>query len=164
MEAARTVCASLSPSSVPFRSAPSLLCCSDQLPASLESCSPIKLVCFHWKHIFIGLSQVLWKYCWFGFFGGIEKGGEFRKKRRGQADKAKSSWILLSHRAGVITSSVDCRTENISVRGMCLKNGKVTVGCGANCPPSSCSDGCKVGILSSVLIWQGQSLLETWYS
>ena len=92
------------------------------------------------------------------------EGRIFLKKRKGQAEKAKSSRILLSHRAGVITSSVDCRTENISVRGMCLKNGKVTLGCGADCPPSSCSDGCKVVILSSVLMQKGQLLLETWYS
>lgn len=144
---------------------PCSLCCSDQLPASHESCSPTKLVCFRWKHYIhkseSGFVEVL--LVWFSLEDG-EEGKDIEKKRRwGQTEKAKSSWILLLHRAGVTTTSVDCCTENISVRGMCLKNGKVTVGRGAHCLPAAAQMFVRP-LFTSVLIQKGQSFLKMQYS
>lgn len=82
---------------------PCSLCCSDQLPASHESCSPIKLVCFHWKHYIhkseSGFVEVL--LVWFSLGGW--KGREECKKRRGADWKSK---IIMNF---VVTS---CRCYN----------------------------------------------------
>lgn len=139
---------------------PCSLCCSDQLPASLESGSPIKLVCFHWKHYIhkseSGFVEVL--LVWFSL-GDCRGREEFKKKKGAGWWKSK---IIMNF---VVTS---CRCYNqlcrlLHWKHFCeryvLENGKVTVGCGADCPPCSCSDGWKVRILSSVLISQGQLLI-----
>lgn len=82
---------------------PCSLCCSDQLPASLESCSPTKLVCFHRKHYShrseSGFVEVL--LVWFSLGDG--GGGRIFLKTEGAGWKSK---IIMNF---VVTS---CRCYN----------------------------------------------------